>query len=157
MDDQQGNVIDGTARAHQWRLARSQERAASDEAEARFDAPKSIAGSLLVPADMLTMGSPVDDANGRKESGVTDLPASREVAVDGASRDGAARENPFLAPQAGREVPDRSRRRSTALLSRVGGRALAPGRYVAALWATDAAGRSPVKSLPFRIEPPQGR
>ena len=68
MDDQQGNVIDGTARARQWRLARSPARAESDGAEARSDAPKSIAGSLLVPADMLSIGVPDDETGGGAHS-----------------------------------------------------------------------------------------
>ena len=117
MDDQQGNVIDGTARARQWRLARSPARAEPDEAEARSDAPKSIAGSLLVPADMLSTGAPADDAGGAK-SDATAVPTSPQVAVTHAPQNGAPQENPFLVPDAGRlegaSVHARTRRRPIA-------------------------------------------
>jgi hypothetical protein len=53
MDDQQGNLIDGTARARQWRRSRANSRAASSGGEQHSEAPKSIAPSLLVPAEML--------------------------------------------------------------------------------------------------------
>ena len=61
MDDQNGHVIDGTARARQWRRSRS-EAPAGDEADGRprSDAPKNIAGSLLVPAEMLSRASTVE-------------------------------------------------------------------------------------------------
>ena len=68
MDDQQENVIDGTSRARQWRRATSTTRSATDDAAARSDAPKSIAGSLLVPAEMLPPAFPPDEnsnASGR--------------------------------------------------------------------------------------------
>jgi hypothetical protein len=54
MEDQQGNVIDGTARARQWRGSKPKGRPAPESAETRSDAPKSFAGSLLVPAEMLS-------------------------------------------------------------------------------------------------------
>jgi hypothetical protein len=54
MDDKPGNVIDGTARARQWRRSRSKARADENgSADIRSDAPKSFASSLLVPADMV--------------------------------------------------------------------------------------------------------
>ncbi len=132
MDDLQGNVIDGTARARQWRLARSKARAESDGAEARSDAPKSIAGSLLVPADMLSMGVPDDDAGGGAQSDATAVPTSPDVAVTHAPQNGAAHQNPFLVPDAGRaedaSVPARTRLRPIArLLTRTLGRGLRRG------------------------------
>ena len=132
MDDLQGNVIDGTARARQWRLARSKARAESDGAEARSDAPKSIAGSLLVPADMLSMGVPGDDAGGGAQSDATAVPTSPDVAVTHVPQNGAAHQNPFLVPEAGRaedaSVPARTRLRPIArLLTRTLGRGLRRG------------------------------
>lgn len=52
MDDESGKLIDGTARARQWRRSRSGS-ARADGPETRSAAPKSIAASLLVPAEML--------------------------------------------------------------------------------------------------------
>jgi hypothetical protein len=66
MDEEQGNVIDGTARARQWRGSRRQSRASSGRDELRSDAPKSIAASLLVPADLVAPGV----AGGRTEQGL---------------------------------------------------------------------------------------
>ena len=130
MDDLQGNVIDGTARARQWRLARSAARVESDGAETRSDAPKSIAGSLLVPADMLSVGVPDDETGGGADSGTTAVvPTSPEPAVTHTAQNGAAQQNPFLVPDAGRSqdasVPARTRRRPIAtLLTGTLGRAL---------------------------------
>jgi hypothetical protein len=65
MDDQHGNVIDGTERARQWRRSRPKSRATDDPTETRADAPKSIAGSLLVPAEMLSSAvSVAEQVNG---------------------------------------------------------------------------------------------
>ena len=50
MDDEHGIVIDGTARAGAWRRSRSTPRS---EAEERLDAPKSLASSLLIPAELM--------------------------------------------------------------------------------------------------------
>ena len=108
MDDLQGNVIDGTARARQWRLARSRARAESDGGEARSDAPKSIAGSLLVPADMLSIGVPGNHAGGGAESDATAVPTSPNVAVTQVPQNGTAHQNPFLVPDAGRLEEDAS-------------------------------------------------
>ena len=101
MDDQQGNVIDGTARARQWRLARSKTHPATDEAEARSDAPKSIAGSLLVPADMLPAAFPGDDhPNGDEQSRTTGRPPRPgAVTADKASDEDTLHQNPFLVPE----------------------------------------------------------
>src|SRR5689334_1002256 len=86
MDDQNGHVIDGTARARQWRRSRS-EAHAGDEAEGgpRSDAPKSIAGSLLVPAGMLARTSAV------QEPANTNAPACTPGA--GAATDSAVADN----------------------------------------------------------------
>jgi hypothetical protein len=107
MDDQQGNVIDGTARARQWRLARSKTPAVTDDAEARSDAPKSIAGSLLVPADMLPAISPGGEySNGDEESRATARPPPPRAAtvVESASDEDALHQNPFLVPEAARAM-----------------------------------------------------
>lgn len=55
MDEEQGKVIDGTARARQWRRSRSKAGAEAASDEIRSDAPKSIASSLLVPADLMSL------------------------------------------------------------------------------------------------------
>jgi hypothetical protein len=101
MDDQRGNVIDGTARARQWRLARSKARAAADGDEARSDAPKSIAGSLLVPADMLPAAFPGERPHGHARSGVTGRPPQPGTpTVDRPPDRDARHQNPFLVPDA---------------------------------------------------------
>ena len=97
MDDQHGHVIDGTARARQWRRARSATPAA-DEAESRprSDAPKNIAGSLLVPAEMLSRASAVDEpAKGHATTRTPATGASASTSVDERMH-----RNPFLAPDA---------------------------------------------------------
>jgi hypothetical protein len=81
MDEEQGNVIDGTARARQWRGSRRQSRASSGRDELRSDAPKSIAASLLVPADLVAPGA----ARGRTEQGLGD-----EADIPSVDRDIAA-------------------------------------------------------------------
>jgi hypothetical protein len=123
MDDQQGNVIDGTARARQWRRSRSNAARATDEgAEARSDAPKSIAGSLLVPADMLSAGTPLDEQlSGDERSRATVQPADYGGVTPGSwpSTD-AVHQNPFLAPEAasaGQSARPASRRPIAALLT----------------------------------------
>ena len=63
MEREPENVIDGTARAHQWRRSPSTTvDDGPDGAEARSDAPKSIAGSLLVPVELLTEAAPLEQA-----------------------------------------------------------------------------------------------
>lgn len=93
MDDQQGNLIDGTARARQWRRSRSEPRAASDSAEQHSDAPKSIASSLLVPAEMLDSAIAPDI---ERDSLCTDPDA---VTPGDGDEDGPRHVNPFLVPQ----------------------------------------------------------
>ena len=112
MDDQQGNVIDGMVRAHQWRPARSKTRGA---AEARSDAPKSIAGSLLVPADMLPAAFLADgDANGDQQPSVAAQPLrATSATADGARDDATTHPNPFLVPEAATLGPRRRTERRT--------------------------------------------
>jgi hypothetical protein len=102
MDDQQGNVIDGTARARQWRLARSKTHPSTDGAGTRSDAPKSIAGSLLVPADMLPAASPGDEyPNGDGQSRATERPPRPGASsADRGSDEDTLHQNPFLVPEA---------------------------------------------------------
>src|ERR1700733_238126 len=87
MDDQQGNLIDGTARARQWRRSRARSSAATDGVEQHSDAPKSIASSLLVPAEMPGL----ETAN---------IQAATDDAIDRrpreARRSAAEHVNPFL-------------------------------------------------------------
>jgi hypothetical protein len=123
MDDQQGHVIDGTARARQWRVARSPTDAATDGGEARSDAPKSIAGSLLVPADMLPSAIPADGTlEGSAHADAGEPPSGlRTDSTDRSFAKDAPQQNPFLVPEAARvEHGSRSTRRPmiAALLAR---------------------------------------
>ena len=102
MDDHSGKVIDGTARARHWRRSQTETRAEDRETEVRYDAPKSFAASLLVPADMLdavpgddaelSTAEPVSARHGRSEN-------HGQGAV-GASIDAPEHRNPFLMPEA---------------------------------------------------------
>jgi hypothetical protein len=104
MDDQNGNVIDGTERARQWRRSRSKAAAA---AQPNSDAPKSIASSLLVPAELVsaitsqTAGedSFATDENVRAAAGTAD---TRSVAAARVSDEKHHHPNPFLAPESAR-------------------------------------------------------
>ncbi len=103
MDDQQGNVIDGTARARQWRGSRSNSRAGAEETEPRSDAPKSIASSLLVPAEMVhevappTVGDEAHRGGQPKVASEARDPAAH--APSGATIEGTDHQNPFLASE----------------------------------------------------------
>jgi hypothetical protein len=117
MDDHNGQVIDGTARAHQWRRSRSQAaRKDEDDQAARSDAPKSIAGSLLVPADMLGQTGPLehpDDCGARQED--TEPSRSAPIAqrrTGAASADPVVHQNPFLVSDAAAADAPRQRSRS---------------------------------------------
>jgi hypothetical protein len=58
MDEESGKVIDGTARAREWRRPRPKASADTDGVQPHSEAPKSIAASLLVPDDMPAMTIP---------------------------------------------------------------------------------------------------
>jgi hypothetical protein len=116
MDDQNGHVIDGTTRAHQWRRLRSQTaRNDEDDQAPRSDAPKSIAGSLLVPADMLEKTGPLehpDDRGAHHED--TEPSRSAPIAppqTAGASAGPVVHQNPFLVPDAAAPRVPRQRSR----------------------------------------------
>jgi hypothetical protein len=106
----QGNVIDGTARARQWRRSRPKSGTAAESTETRADAPKSIAGSLLVPAEMLSSAIPPDEHLNGSEDGRAATPPSRANAGAGEreSPETGVHQNPFLVPEAAR-VERRSR------------------------------------------------
>jgi hypothetical protein len=53
MSEQQGKVIDGTARASHWRRSSPSSTPDADASPGHSEAPKNIASSLLVPAYML--------------------------------------------------------------------------------------------------------
>jgi len=99
MDDQQRNVIDGTARARQWRRSRSKARTGEQEGEPRSNAPKSIASSLLVPADMVHKAVPSthNDATSsdRAPEAAGELAGERR-APDDSTILGVEHRNPFL-------------------------------------------------------------
>ena len=122
MDDQQGHVIDGTARARQWRRSKAKAGSAPDAPETRSDAPKSFAGSLLVPADMLPAAFKRDEHADRDEpSRATERPPRPgAVTADKVPVDDTARQNPFLAPEAAVVGSEgRTRRRAGRLPRRV--------------------------------------
>jgi hypothetical protein len=101
MDDQRGNVIDGTERARQWRRSRPKTGPTAESTEARSDAPKSLAGSLLVPAEMLPGTStpkPGPDPTGHHSAALADSALTR-AEQPGPAENGAYH-NPFLGPEA---------------------------------------------------------
>jgi hypothetical protein len=110
MDDQHGNVIDGTERARQWRRPRPKSPATAESTETRADAPKSIAGSLLVPAEMLSSAIPPDEHLNGSDQGraAAPLPRANAGAGEPASPEAGVHQNPFLVPEAAR-VEHRSR------------------------------------------------
>ena len=100
MEDESGKLIDGTARARQWRRSRSAS-ARAEGPETRSAAPKSIAASLLVPAEML---------------GPAASPGSDAAHIATATDEVSAHINPFLMPEAfgagdGRDTSRKSGRR----------------------------------------------
>ena len=111
MDEEQGNVIDGTARARQWRGSRRRARADAG-GELRSDAPKSIASSLLVPASMLGRAlapSAGDDRSARDEADANSLMAEHRSAAGDSVAVDSGHHNLFLAADAA--VADRPRSR----------------------------------------------
>jgi hypothetical protein len=114
MDDQNGNVIDGTERARQWRRPRPKSPATAEITEARADAPKSIAGSLLVPAEMLSSTIPSDEHLNGNEQGraAAPLPGANAGSGEPTSPELGVHQNPFLLPEAARvETRSKSTRR----------------------------------------------
>lgn len=103
MDDQQGNVFDVTARARQRRRSRPPAPSGKDAEGPRSEAPKSIAGSLLVPAEMLAGRLPADQPAPGDERAA--LPRRTATVGDGASTAERARRNPFLVPPVECEEP----------------------------------------------------
>src|SRR5581483_72444 len=106
MDEESGKVIDGTARARHWRRSQPKSTAQADSAENHFEAPKSIAASLLVPPAMLDGEQPpplaYEPANGN--GGGSSPPLDRTSPA-------AGHRNLFLSPDAA--VPAPPSRRST--------------------------------------------
>jgi hypothetical protein len=110
MDNEQGKVIDGTARARHWRRSRAKPSADGAGSEAHSDAPKSIASSLLVPAEMFdgAVAPTSDRASGSGEPS-HDLNGGEPVSVD-RGVDETRHQNLFLSPDA--VVPDPGRQQS---------------------------------------------
>jgi len=109
MDEEQGNVIDGTTRARQWRS--SGRKPPEDARELRADAPKSIASSLLVPADMLGATAAPPAQNGASPEDDTSQRSAAAGSGNGATA--GANHNLFLAADAAVEQP-RSRQSRTS-------------------------------------------
>ncbi len=103
MADQHGNVFDVTARVRQRRRSRPTAPSDKDADGPRSEAPKSIAGSLLVPAEMLAGSLPADrPAPGNEQAA---LPPRASTAGDGAPATERSDRNPFLVPPVDREEP----------------------------------------------------
>jgi hypothetical protein len=113
MDEEQGNVIDGTARARHWGRLREKPSQEPDAGEFRSDAPKSLASSLLVPADMLDAGAlvppPVELASHPDETNAEPVMAEGGSTAALGLTVGAQRQNLFLSPDAA--VVDEPRQR----------------------------------------------
>ncbi len=123
MDDEQGNVIDGRARARHWRGSPAKTAPqGADDTVARSEAPKSIAGSLLVPAEMLPVSEPAAPAPAAEPER-----AGEDAASALRERPGAQDidQNPFLLAGACAETGRRRHRRLGAWeRPRPGGRVL---------------------------------
>ena len=64
MSEQQGKVIDGTARASHWRRSSPSSTPDADPSAGHSEAPKNVASSLLVPAHMLLDGTAATASTG---------------------------------------------------------------------------------------------
>ena len=103
MDEEQSKVIDGTARARQWRGSRKKPRADGEATESRSDAPRTIASSLLVPAEMLPGGAPPLDADTSRVDATQPRGEVTEPAAgvsDDTESGNEKHPNPFLAAEA---------------------------------------------------------
>ena len=101
MDDKPGNVIDGTARARQWRRSRSKALAEENGSpDIRSDAPKSFASSLLVPADMVhgVLSPAAEQKKALRLDGEHD--ETDDAGAANATVGPPERRNPFLTPEA---------------------------------------------------------
>ena len=93
MEDQSGKLIDGTARARHWRGARPRS-ADEDGVETRSEAPKSIASSLLVPAEMLDpVVPPRSEADGLASVTTRGLGSRQSISCAGGVRHGRGSES----------------------------------------------------------------
>ncbi len=101
MHDKRGNLIDGTTKARErarpWLGARPKPSDVEESAESRSEAPKNMAASLLVPADMVAGASTAataDDSNGNPGEVLSTEDARRRGDRAG------GHDNLFLAPDA---------------------------------------------------------
>ena len=102
MDDEPGHVIDGTERASQWRRSRSTAPAGEQADEPRSEAPKSIASSLLVPADLVQTTIAESNATAAPGEGLVErggVPSEHEGASSDSPTARPEHRNPFLAQQ----------------------------------------------------------
>ena len=130
MDEQQGHVIDGTARARQWRRSRSKAGAGEEDGGPRSDAPKSIASSLLVPADMVhaAVRAAPTGTGSSGEDGLVE-PGGEACGHGAAPSDDAAagrveHRNPFLAAESAAATTS-GQTSGTSRRRRIQGRAIA--------------------------------
>ena len=99
MDEEPGKVIDVTARARHWRGSRPRPSPEADGDEARASAPKSLASSLLVPAEMLDATVATPPGEHASPSDGTPVAAGGASAATGDISGGGER-NLFLSPDA---------------------------------------------------------
>ena len=138
MNEEQGNLIDGTARASQWRRSRLRSSAANSGGEQYSDAPRSMASSLFMPGEMPAPGIGGTDGAG-------DVSAATAEHV-----------NPFLSPDAAGEGDASADPRDTAATGAVGWLALLelPWRCWPRLRPGDSSSSSrPHRSTALRARP----
>jgi hypothetical protein len=160
MEREPENVIDGTARAHQWRRSRStMVDDGPDGGQARSDAPKSIAASLLVPVELLTDAAPLEQAPPHAGRSADHGRADR--APGDARLAPTAHENPFLVPEAAAPDNSSAQRRRVRVTRRVGAAFAAigsPRRWLLAPhWPTGRSAPSRTRRLRSRSSSPLAR
>jgi hypothetical protein len=133
MSEQQGKVIDGTARASHWRRSSPSSTPDAELSSGHSEAPKNIASSLLVPAHMLLDGT---SAGGE---GPGEHPTGLVAQAPGAAEDLYV--NIFLAADRASNLADRPReaslpRRAQAVVRRSAGRVVGrlPGSAESRRW-----------------------
>jgi hypothetical protein len=124
MSEHSGKVIDGTARASQWRRSSPSAETDADGAQGHSEAPKNIASSLLVPAEMLIVDAPSAESDGIQDGRIEDdLSQDLERAASHASFVAEDHHvNPFLAPDSATTQIDTSHRGLRAVVHSVADR-----------------------------------
>lgn len=129
MSEQNGKVIDGTARASHWRRSSPSSTSDADAIPGHSEAPKDIASSLLVPAHMLLDGAASTISSSAVDEAVGDRPGEHPSGLvpTGPVTAEDHHVNIFLAAEHASEVATRPteagvRRRVRAVVRRATGR-----------------------------------